>query len=95
MAQLSDDCFAFGGRLTPVDEALADLLDRLVVVAAAESVPLAEAAGRFLSEDLVSARSVPPHNNSAVDGYASRPFTVTERIEDGCGWSAGSPPAIR
>ncbi len=70
MAQLSDDCFAFGGKLTPVHEALADLLERLVVVAGAETVPLAEAAGRFLAEDLVSDRSVPPHNNSAVDGYA-------------------------
>lgn len=70
MAQLSDDCFAFGGRLTPVDEALADLLGRLVAVTGVETVPLADAAGRFLAEDMLSARSVPPHNNSAVDGYA-------------------------
>lgn len=70
MAQLSDDCFAFGGKLTPVDEALADLLGRLVVVADTQAVSLTEAAGRFLAKDLVSARSVPPHNNSAVDGYA-------------------------
>lgn len=70
MAQLSDDCFAFGGRLTPVDEALAELDRRLVTVAGSETLPLAEAAGRFLASDLIAGRSVPPHNNSAVDGYA-------------------------
>lgn len=70
MAQLSDDCFAFGGKLTRVDEALAELHSRLVVVADVETVPLAAATGRILAEDLVAACSSPPHNNSAVDGYA-------------------------
>ena len=70
MAQLTDDCFAFGGRLTPVDEALAELDRRLVTVAGIETVALNEAAGRILAEDLIAPRSVPPHNNSAVDGYA-------------------------
>ena len=70
MAQLSDDCFAFGGKLTPVAEAVAELDARLVAVAGREVVTLAEAAGRFLAEDLVASRSVPPHDNSAVDGYA-------------------------
>ena len=70
MAQLTDDCFAFGGRLTPVDEALAELDGRLVCVAGTETVPLDAAAGRILADDLVATRSVPPHNNSAVDGFA-------------------------
>ena len=70
MAQLTDDCFAFGGRLTPVDEALAELDRRLVTVAGIETVALSEAAGRILAEDMIAPRSVPPHNNSAVDGYA-------------------------
>ena len=67
MAQLTDDCFAFGGRLTPVDEALAELDGRLVCVAGTETVPLDAAAGRILAEDLVATRSVPPHDNSAVE----------------------------
>ncbi len=70
MAQLTDDCFAFGGKLMPVDDALAELDRRLVVVAGVETVPLDAAAGRFLAEDLLANRSVPPHNNSAVDGFA-------------------------
>lgn len=70
MAQLKDDCFAFGGELTPVSEALALLGDRLQTVTALETVRLPKALGRTLAADLVAERSVPPHDNSAVDGYA-------------------------
>jgi molybdopterin molybdotransferase len=70
MAQLSDDCFAFGGSLLGVDAALALIAERVVPVVGEESVPLAAASGRILAHDLVAARDVPPHPNSAVDGYA-------------------------
>ena len=70
MAQLSDDCFAFGGRLMPVDEAIAEFDRRLDIVVGTETVALRNAVGRFLAEDMVAGRSVPPHDNSAVDGYA-------------------------
>src|SRR4051794_39528730 len=70
MAQLSDDCFAFGGTLLRVEAALALIEQRIVPVVEAETVPLAEAAGRILAQDLVAAIDVPPHANSAVDGYA-------------------------
>ena len=70
MAQLSDDCFAHGGRLMRTAEAL-DLLARSVVrVTVAEPVPLTRALARILAEDVVSPHDVPPHENSAVDGYA-------------------------
>lgn len=70
MAQLSDDCFAFGGDLMPVDAAVERLRGRLDAVTGREAVPLAEAVGRVLADDLVAAFDVPPHDNSAVDGYA-------------------------
>ncbi len=70
MAQLSDDCFAFGGELMRTDEALAILRERTVVLSETESVPLVAAYGRILADDLVSDRNVPPHDNAAVDGYA-------------------------
>src|SRR5258708_56134 len=69
MAQLSDDCFAFGGTLLSVDAALALVTERVHPVVGAETVPLAEAAGRILAADLVAGMDVPPHANSAVDGY--------------------------
>ena len=72
MAQLSDDCFATGDALMPVDEALEVLADRLATVAETETVPLRQARGRILAADLVAERAVPPHDNSAVDGYAVR-----------------------
>src|SRR3954452_7960871 len=36
----------------------------------AEEVPLAEAAGRVLAEDVRAAHDVPPFANSAMDGFA-------------------------
>ena len=72
MAQLSDDCFAFGGALMPLQDALALLEERLSVVADVETAPLRGALGRILAEDIRAGRSVPPHDNSAVDGYAVR-----------------------
>lgn len=70
MAQLSDDCFAFGGTLMTAGEALAQLSERLDVVAGRETVPLRQARGRILAADLVAPFPVPPHDNAAVDGYA-------------------------
>lgn len=70
MAQLSDDCFAYGGALMPLDEALALLDEKLNPVCDKETSPLDHAAGRVLAEDIVTEIDVPPHDNSAVDGYA-------------------------
>jgi molybdopterin molybdotransferase len=70
MAQLSDDCFAFGGELMTGAAALDILLARAVALPEPETVTLREARGRFLAADVVAPRSVPPHDNSAVDGYA-------------------------
>ena len=70
MAQLSDDCFAFGGGLTPVDEALARLERTLAPVVEPETAALAAARGRVLARDVRAGEDVPPHDNSAVDGYA-------------------------
>ncbi|GAB4369837.1 MAG: molybdopterin molybdotransferase MoeA [Kiloniellaceae bacterium] len=70
MAQLSDDCFAHGGRLMRVDEARRLLADTIVPVTESEAVALHDALGRILAEDVVSPVNIPPAPNSAVDGYA-------------------------
>jgi len=72
MAQLTNDCFAFGGELMRADAALAILAARVAAIVDAETVPLRAARGRILAEDVVAGRSVPPHDNAAVDGYAVR-----------------------
>ena len=70
MAQLSDNCFAFGGALTPLDVALDALAERTVPIAGQAVVSLNVAVGRYLAEDVTAPFDVPPHANSAVDGYA-------------------------
>ncbi len=70
MAQLSDDCFAFGGELMKADAALAILRGRIACVVGSETLGLRACRGRILAADLVSGRDVPPHDNAAVDGYA-------------------------
>jgi molybdopterin molybdotransferase len=70
MAQLSDDCFAFGGQLMPLDQALATIAERAVPLPARRSVALRAARGAILAADIAAPRDVPPHDNSAVDGYA-------------------------
>ena len=68
---LRNDCFALpaGVDWTPVDEAVALLRRRLSPVTGLETVPVAQALGRVLAEDVVARRSSPPRANSAVDGY--------------------------
>ncbi|MFM7347393.1 MAG: gephyrin-like molybdotransferase Glp, partial [Tagaea sp.] len=66
----SDDCFAFGGALMRADEALRVLAERITPLAGIETASLRGLRGRILAEDIVAPRSVPPHDNTAVDGYA-------------------------
>lgn len=51
--------------------AVSDFLDRLVEpVVETEELPLFQALDRVLAQDVISPVSVPPHDNSAMDGYA-------------------------
>ncbi len=70
MVQLKDDCFAFHGNLINLEDALNRLEQIVSNVVKAETLPLRLAQGRFLAETLISEINVPPHNNSAVDGFA-------------------------
>ncbi|CAN5530309.1 molybdopterin molybdotransferase MoeA [soil metagenome] len=72
MAQLSDDCFAFGGTLLGIDAARAMIFERVAPVAGIERVPLRQSLGRTLAEDIAAPIAVPGYDNSAVDGYAVR-----------------------
>jgi molybdopterin molybdotransferase len=72
MAQLSDDCFAFGGALLPVAEMERMIAARIVPVATIETVPLTAARGRVVARDIAAPIDLPPFDNSAVDGFAVR-----------------------
>ncbi|KIL97184.1 Molybdopterin biosynthesis protein MoeA [Paramagnetospirillum magnetotacticum MS-1] len=64
--------FAAGSDLMSVAQALSLLEARLSPAVGTEETGLHHALGRILAEDLVSGVNVPPHDNSAVDGWAFR-----------------------
>src|SRR5215475_5335216 len=72
MAQLSDDCFTFGGPMMSVDEAVGIITSRVAAVEDIETVALSEVDGRVLAHDIAAPLPLPPFTNSAVDGYAVR-----------------------
>jgi len=81
MAQLSDDCFAFGGPMMSVDEAVAIIAARVSAVPDIEAVLLAAADGRVLARDISAPLPLPPFTNSAVDGYAVRSGDLPQAAE--------------
>ncbi len=93
MAQLRDDCFAFDGPLLPVAEAERLIAERVAPVDGGETVPLRQALGRVLADDVVAPVNVPPFDNSAVDGYAvcgddldaaaEKRLTIVDRVAAG------------
>src|SRR5665213_841756 len=99
MAQLSDDCFAFGGPMMSVDEAVGIIATRVAAVQEVETVALEAADGRILAAGIAAPLPLPPFTNSAVDGYAvasgdlpreaEQAFAVTGRIQAGA--SAQAP----
>jgi molybdopterin molybdotransferase len=72
MAQLTDDCFAFSGPLLPIADAERLINERVEPVTEIETVRLLAARGRVVARDIVAPLSLPPFDNSAVDGYAVR-----------------------
>ena len=88
------DCCAQPG-LMPVETALQRLLELAgeAPPGQVESLPLANADGRVLAENIVAGLDLPPWDNSAMDGYAlcladysGEPLVVSQRI------FAGSAP---
>ena len=79
--QLKDDSFAFGRELIPVAKAHAELGRRLQACTPSVDVPIGASPGRILAADVISDRDVPPHANTAVDGYAFR-YSDLERTGD-------------
>jgi molybdopterin molybdotransferase len=69
-------------KLMPIDDALASLLASLCPIDGEERIPLAEAVGRVLTQDVIASMSVPPHGSSAMDGYALRSADIVEVPRD-------------
>jgi molybdopterin molybdotransferase len=72
MAQLSNDCFVAGETAWTIEAARVEFQRRLPCVCDVEILPVADCDGRVLAEDILALSSLPPFDNSAVDGYAVR-----------------------
>lgn len=75
-----------------VDEAR-QILEANTPVGSTDSLPLTEANGLILAEDVIAGTSVPPFDNSAMDGYAmnyvagQRQWTISGEIPAGDNYS--------
>jgi molybdopterin molybdotransferase len=81
MAQLSDDCFAFGGPMMSVDDAVGLIAASVKAVMEIETVPLLDSDGRVLAGNVTAPLPLPPFTNSAVDGYAVRSKDIAKTAE--------------
>ncbi|PAJ73016.1 molybdopterin molybdotransferase [Pseudoalteromonas sp. NBT06-2] len=65
-------CDSQQGSFLPFENALKRLLNSAKPSQIQESISINQACGRILAQDILSPVNVPPHNNSAMDGYALR-----------------------
>lgn len=88
------DCCFSADDLLSADQARAALIEAARTLNEDEVVPLGEALGRVLAQDVVSPLDVPGHDNSAMDGFAVRASDVGKhgvRLPIGQRIAAGHP----
>ena len=68
--QIAAELQGYDPQALPASDVLAFLSKLVTPVQDSMDIPLFEALGRVLAEDVISPFDVPPHDNSAMDGYA-------------------------
>jgi molybdopterin molybdotransferase len=69
---MTDPCFSGKQKMLTVDEAIDYLIDQASPLTISESISTMTATGRVLAEPVIATVTVPPADNSAMDGYAIR-----------------------
>jgi molybdopterin molybdotransferase len=72
LQQIADALEGYDPSALPIRQARTFLEALVAPLDQIDEVPLIEAGDRILARDLVSGLDVPPHDNSAMDGYAFR-----------------------
>ena len=70
LAQIAAELEGYDPQALSADDVLRFLAKLVVPVQQTDEVPLFNALGRVLAADVISPFDVPPHDNSAMDGYA-------------------------
>lgn len=86
--------------LMPIEDAMEKMLSRIQPIQTTQILPLPDALGYVLAEDILSPINVPPFDNSAMDGYAVRrselalgqPLTVAGKSFAGQPFDGEWPP---
>ncbi|NAW69601.1 molybdopterin molybdotransferase MoeA [Vibrio sp. V27_P1S3P104] len=68
-------------NLMPIEDALNSMLARITPINDTHQLPLADALGFVLAEDILSPIHVPPFDNSAMDGYAVRRAELAQQVQ--------------
>ncbi len=64
------DCFDPRSGLVPIKQAELSVLENIKALSSTEIIDLADASGRVLANAATSTIDIPPHSNSAMDGFA-------------------------
>jgi len=70
LTDIGDQLSGYDPKALPADTVLAFLEKMVPTVNGSEYVAIFQALDRVLAQDIISPISVPPHDNSAMDGYA-------------------------
>ncbi len=74
-------CDDYDPNSLSVEQALERIEQDLQAIGAKEQVTIRSALGRILAEDVLSKINVPPHENSAMDGYAVRGADLEGKVQ--------------
>ncbi len=85
LAQIAAELQGYDPQALSADDVLAFLSRLVTPVQEAVELPLFEALGRVLAADVVSPFDVPPHDNSAMDGYAFAGNELAPTLPTSCG----------
>lgn len=78
LAQIAAELEGYDPQALSADDVLRFLSKLVSPVQETSDMPLFEALGRVLSDDVISPFDVPPHDNSAMDGYAFDGLQLTD-----------------
>lgn len=89
------DCYELDPSLLTVEQAQSRIMVLATAISEYETLPIRDAVGRVLADPIISPLNVPPHSNSAMDGYAVRASDLPATGENtlkliGTSW-AGTP----